>query len=245
MRVRPRIFVVIPARGGSQGIPGKNLITLKGRPLLEWTCDFAKRLSNIDDFEFSIVVSSDSSEILRVGENNGITNQGIRPAHLSSSTAKTADVLEYESSKLDYAPDYIMLLQPTCPFRRFRTIQKALQIISTNEDVSSVLSVTNVEGNHPQRMNFFDPETERVRPAFGVDEHDWNFEPRQLLSPLYLRSGELYLMTPRVLSDCNSLVGGKVCGVETYYPFNINIDTQQDLELAEFVHEDYLNEIYC
>jgi len=244
MRSKRKVLVVIPARGGSQGIPGKNLRRLKGKPLLEWSCDFAKRLCEIDGFEFVIFVSSDSPDILTCGENCGISNQGPRPPHLSTSSAKTADVLKWEIDRLGGVPDYVMLLQPTCPFRRFRTAQQCLKIISDNREVSSVLSISNVEGNHPQRMNFFEPETGRIRPAFGADENDWNFEPRQHLAPLYLRSGEIYLMTPRVLSDCNSLVGGEVRGIETFYPFNINIDTNRDLELAECVNEDYLNEIY-
>ena len=133
------ILVVIPARGGSKGLPGKNIKPLCGKPLIEYSIDVARAITSDDN----ICVSTDDQKIIDVVENYGLSVPFVRPADLASDTASTNDVLLhainfYESWEKKY--DVILLLQPTSPLRTIEQVKEAIRMYRT--DIDMVVSVT-------------------------------------------------------------------------------------------------------
>ena len=133
------ILVVIPARGGSKGLPGKNIKPLCGKPLIEYSIDVARAITSDDN----ICVSTDDQKIIDVVENYGLFVPFVRPADLASDTASTNDVLLhainfYESREKKY--DVILLLQPTSPLRTIEQVKEAIRMYRT--DIDMVVSVT-------------------------------------------------------------------------------------------------------
>ena len=131
-----RVLAVIPARGGSKGVPRKNVRELAGRPLICWTIDAAKNSKYID----RLILSSDDDEIIDMAKAIGCDVPFTRPAALASDTASGADVLCHavENAGEDY--DYVVLLQPTSPLRQSGDIDEAVQLC-IDRRLASVVSV--------------------------------------------------------------------------------------------------------
>ena len=137
-------LVIIPARGGSKGVPKKNIKVLGGKPLIQWTIDVAREI-----FEDNIIcVSTDNFQIKKVVENLGLSVPFIRPKNLSTDTAGTYEVLLHALNyyeNLGYFPDVIILLQPTSPFRTSKQIKEALELYTSNIDM--IVSVKETKSN--------------------------------------------------------------------------------------------------
>lgn len=142
-------LAIIPARGGSKGIPNKNIVQVNGKPLIEYTFDEVKKSKYLD----RVIVSTDSEKIKNVAIDNNIEVPFLRPANLAADTSKTIDSIIYtvdklQSSKQTY--DYIVILQPTQPLRKHWHIDEAIEkIIDTNEE--SLVSISEVN-EHPILM---------------------------------------------------------------------------------------------
>lgn len=138
------MLVVIPARGGSKRVPGKNIKELGGKPLIQYTIDAAREIFEDKD----IIVSTDSLEIKEVVSNLGLQVPFIRPDYLSSDEAGTYEVLlhavEYTENK-GYYPEIIVLLQATSPFRSSKHIQEAIKLFHSELDM--VVSVKETSAN--------------------------------------------------------------------------------------------------
>ena len=115
-------IAIVPARGGSKRLPGKNLLLLGGKPLLQWTLEAASASKYLDE----IIVSSDDPEILSVATENGVSAK-LRPNELSSDTAGTVDTILYALSKYAEDFDYVVLLQPTSPLRNVDDIDFSIE----------------------------------------------------------------------------------------------------------------------
>tara|TARA_B100000787_G_scaffold169996_2_gene163351 strand:+ start:1857 stop:2570 length:714 start_codon:yes stop_codon:yes gene_type:complete len=221
------ILCIIPARKNSKGVKNKNIIPLGGHPLIEYTIKFAKQFEN----KLDILVSSDSKEIIKISKKYNLINNGIRIRKLSTSTALTADVIKYEIKKisnfnLNYK--YILLLQPTVPFRDKKTLTKAIKLIKS-KNTDSVVSLVSVNSNHPFRMKVFNNKFVKNFCNFKNE----NMEPRQKLPKVYLRSGSIYLVKKDYFLRHNSLVGKKCRGIIIKGYETINIDSKEDLENAK------------
>lgn len=220
------IFCLIPARGGSKRVKNKNIQIFKKKPLVWHTINFAKKLNNTH-----IVLSTDSKKIYHICL-KFIKIDGLRPKRLASDLTTTFDVAKYELLKTEKKNNckfrYILLLQPTVPFRRFLDIKKALKYIK-NKKIDSVITIANVGSFHPERMkvlknnkifNFNNSKTE-------------NMKPLQLLKKVYIRSGSIYLIKRSAFFKYKSFVGRSCRGIIVKDKFAINIDTYNDLELAK------------
>jgi len=134
-----QLLIVIPARGGSKGLPGKNAKILGGYPLLKWTSD-AIALSGLENYQ--CVLSTDDEEIAAIGEGIGLNVPFIRPAELATDTATAVDVVEHAlnwfASEQSFQAKYLMLLQPTSPFRPPQVIHEAFHLLS-NSDADAVI----------------------------------------------------------------------------------------------------------
>lgn len=138
-----RILAVIPARGGSKGIPGKNIKTLCGHPLIAYTISAARKSVYIDD----VVVSTDSDEIAEVAIRYGAEVPFLRPAELSGDTAKSIDALVHARDALAEAGrnyDSIVFMQPTSPLRHSSEVDEAIEVFYSHGalGLASVVEVT-------------------------------------------------------------------------------------------------------
>lgn len=140
---KKKILGIIPARGGSKGIPGKNIKNFCGKPLLVHIFEAAKNSGAFD----RIIVSTDDEKIVRVSQKYGIEVPFIRPAQLAQDKTPTLPVIQHAVSHLkeneNYYPDYVMILQPTVPLTQPRHLKEAVDLI-LNKKADTVLSVAEI-----------------------------------------------------------------------------------------------------
>jgi CMP-N-acetylneuraminic acid synthetase len=224
-----KIIGVIPARGGSKGVPGKNFKLLSGKPLIAYTIESALK-SSLD----RIIISTDNMEIVRISENYGLKVPFIRPSELASDTAKSIDVaihaLRMAEQEENLLYDAVMLLQPTAPFRSHDDIDLALAMLKKDELADSVISVVPVGGHHPARMKYIE-EGVLIDPPFCEAYENQN---RQELRTMFIRNGAVYL-TKRATLLASSFKGKKSLAFIMPEERSINIDTPSDFEYAEWM----------
>lgn len=145
-------LAIIPARGGSKGLPGKNIKELCGKPLIAWSIEAGLKSKYVDE----IVVSTDSAKIAEISKQYGANVPFLRPIELASDTATTFDAIrhtiDYYKHTLHREYDYIVLLEPTSPLREVDDIDNMIEkIISKQEDFDSIVSIGEVH-EHPSIM---------------------------------------------------------------------------------------------
>ncbi len=221
-----KTLAVIPARKGSKGIAGKNKAILDGIPLVSHTFDFIEDNKN----EFITVLSTDDEEIIEISNNySKINNFGLRPKELSTDRALTIDVLKYELKNAEKKFgnfDAVLLLQPTCPFRKQQDLRNIFDLFSKN-DYSSIVSVSLVDDMHPYRMKYID---DGVLKNF-IDQGFEDMRPRQELPEVYIRSGSYYLSKKSVIKN-GSVVSETSIPYILSGKYALNIDKLSDLIIA-------------
>jgi CMP-N-acetylneuraminic acid synthetase len=135
-----KILAIIPARGGSKRLPGKNIKPLQGKPLIAWTIEAALKSSYIDE----IIVSTDDQEIAEVSQLFGANVPFLRPEALSNDMASSNDVVLHAINTLEQKFDYVVLLQPTSPLRGWKDIDAAIELC-INKNAGGVVSVCECE----------------------------------------------------------------------------------------------------
>jgi CMP-N,N'-diacetyllegionaminic acid synthase len=223
-----RILALIPARGGSKRLPGKNIRPLGGSPLIVWSINVAKAIPEICD----ILVSTDDPEIAEVAKNAGAMVPWLRPMELARDTAGSEDVClhalkwyESENGKVDG----LMLLQPTSPFRSRFTVLRGIQLFNECK-YRSVVGVSPAK-SHP--LWCFKAEGETMRPY--LDGGGLHLRSQDL-PPAYVVNGVLYLITPEDLRQLRSFYSNDTVPLIIDEPQeSIDIDTAWDWKLAEAV----------
>ena len=222
-----RVLGVIPARGGSKGIPKKNLVEICGKPLIAHSIDTASKSHNLTTF----IVSTDSDEIADVATRHGALVPFRRPAKISNDTASSFDVimhaLDYMEAESNSVYDAVMLLQPTTPMRTAGTIDAAISQL-LNSDCDSVVSVVDVGANHPYRMY----KLEHKNTLVNLLKNDDPMMPRQQLPRVYIRSGDIYVTRRECLMQKRSLIGVASKAIVINPEDTVNIDTFEDLIIA-------------
>ena len=224
-----KVFAVIPARGGSKGIPRKNLSLVGGKPLIQHTIESALDCSKIE----KLVVSTEDEEIGNVCASLGV-DLVKRPAELSQDRTPTYPVVEHAlrdveaTTKSTY--DAVLLLQPTTPFRSRSDIDTSIKTLEES-DADSVVSVVDVGANHPARMKVM--EDGLLRNFTGTSFED--MRPRQELNQVFIRNGAIYLTTRKSFFESSSLVGARCLPFVMPAERSINIDTEMDLVLADLL----------
>ena len=223
-----RVLGIIPARGGSKGLPGKNIKLLNGIPLIAYTIKEALN-SNLEE----CIVSTDSDEIAQIARNFGGKVPFLRPAEFATDQASSVDVvlhaLDFMREHEGKEYDAIMLLQPTTPFRDSEDINEAINIL-LNSDADSVISVTNVGGSHPARMKFI-ADGNLIDPPFVEAFEGQN---RQELPPMYIRNGGIYLTRIDTIKNW-SFKGNISKALVMPEKKSVNIDNIDDFEFAEWL----------
>ena len=220
-------LAVIPARGGSKGLPGKNILTLAGKPLIAYTIEAAQAARSVD----RIVVSTDDAEIAEIARTYGAEVPFIRPDHLSNDTAIATEVclhaLEFLKQEEDYEPELAMFLQPTSPLRSSEDIDGAVELLRET-GASAVVSLKEVV-EHPQWMRRLDAE-QRVSPLFPELEVP---HVRQGLEKAYILNGAVYVAVAGVLLENRSFHGLDTRGYVMPRERSIDIDTAIDFAIVD------------
>ena len=223
-------LIVIPARGGSKGVPRKNIKVLGDKPLIQYTIDAAK---GVFDDEF-ICVSTDDFEIKSVVEQLGLKVPFLRPNELASDTAGTYEVLlhaiSYYESK-GYFPDTLILLQPTSPFRTSAHIKEVLKLYQ--ESIDMVVSVKETKAN-PYYILF-----EEDRNGYLKKTKEANFTRRQDCPKVWEYNGAIYIINVKALKEKTISQFTKVCKFEMDETSSHDIDTLLDWKIAEIILQDF------
>ncbi|BAK17697.1 CMP-N-acetylneuraminic acid synthetase [Solibacillus silvestris StLB046] len=220
-----KVLAIIPARGGSKGIPNKNIIDVCGKPLIQYTLDEAKNSKYIDE----IHISTDCESIISVVRELGFSIERQRPAELAQDDSATIDVLidvitYYKSIGKDF--DVIILLQPTQPLRKAMHIDGALECYIRNSE-QGVASVSLVK-QHPILMRKID-KTGQLSNILNIE----STVRRQDFNDFYIVNGAIYVNNSHEIFARVSLNDNKVPYVMKDDYENIDIDEQKDLERLE------------
>ncbi|NQT15900.1 MAG: acylneuraminate cytidylyltransferase family protein [Planctomycetes bacterium] len=223
-----RILVVVPARGGSKGVPLKNIRPLAGRPLIAHTAELVRKLAYVD----RAVVSTDHSRIAAFATRSGLDVPFTRPPELSGDRVGDFPVLEHALGEMEAQDevqyDVVVMLQPTCPQRKPEHVTRTVAMVAQEEwDAAWTVSRTDLK-YHPLKqlclsangaLSLFDPR------GSGVIA-------RQQLEPTYTRNGAAYAVKRCCLKDQQTLMGENCTAVVVDDPL-VSIDTLDDFALVE------------
>lgn len=223
-----RILAMVVGRGGSKGIPRKNIRLLCGKPLIAYSVIPGKESKYID----RLIVSSDDAEIIEVAKSYGAEAPFVRPAELANDTAKALPVIQHAIKFCENEEgkkyDFVVYLEPTGPLRIVDDIDGAIEK-AVNNNTDSVVGLMELEDANPVRVKkivndliepFAVPEPEGLR--------------RQDQEKAYLRNGSIYVFRRDNIVDNNSLWGAKSMPYVMPRERSVNIDEESDFLVAEY-----------
>lgn len=222
----PKILGLIPARGGSKGIPGKNIRLLNGKPLLYYAVQAANKSGLVD----RLILTTNSNEIASTGRELGIEVPFLRPTELARDDTPMLPVIEHTLHFVEaqgWQPDIILLLQPTAPLRRGDHIRQAVELL-TQTKCDSVVSVVEVPRHYA--------------PDFVLRLEDGKLHPfldmplatrRQDARPAYSRDGTIYAFWRNVLVEKKNIYGDDCRPLIIPEDQSCNLDTMDDWQEAE------------
>lgn len=221
-------LAIIPARGGSKGIKDKNIINLKGKPLIAYTIEAAIESQVFDE----IMVSTDSLKIAEISKSFGAKIPFLRPKELASDNAKTVDVIihalnYYINQNIEF--DYFMLLQPTSPLRNSKDIQNAVNLLF-EKNANSIVSVCETE-HSPLWSNTLPDD---LSLANFIKQEVKNI-PRQELPKYYRINGAIYISNVDFFISEKDFYGEKSYAYVMPPERSIDIDNLVDLKLVEIL----------
>ncbi|TGK24497.1 acylneuraminate cytidylyltransferase family protein [Leptospira yasudae] len=223
-----KVLGVIVARGGSKGVPGKNLKQLGGIPLIRYSIDAAKNSKKLTD----LLVSTDSNEIAEYAKSCGVNVPFIRPNDLADDVISPMYAVLHAKKFMESQGkfyDAILMLQPTAPFRKGDDIDGAISLLESSGS-DSVISVVDVGSYHPARMKYLEGDR-LIDPPFC---EAYENQRRQELKPMYIRNGAIYLTKSPILEG--ESFKGKDCRAWVMsWQRSVNIDTQEDFLYAEWL----------
>ncbi|MFP3043038.1 acylneuraminate cytidylyltransferase family protein [Treponema primitia] len=217
------IIGIIPARGGSKGIPRKNIINFCGKPLLSWTIEHAKKSDSIRN----VYVSTDDNEISDISFQYG-ANVIRRPPEIAGDTASSESALIHalnEIEKKEKKVDLIVFYQATSPLRQPFDTDKAVDLFY-QENADSLFSATTLDD--------FTIWGERDGILQSINFDYKNRGRRQDRKPNFLENGSLYIFTPEVLRKENNRIGGKISIYIMPFWQSYEIDSYEEIELCEY-----------
>lgn len=224
------MIAIVPARGGSKGLPGKNTKEIFGKPLIAHTIVQALKAKQISE----IILSTDSKEIAEIAVKYGAKNPFFRPTELATDNAKAIDNYIYTVNKLNTEFNYhiseFIVLQPTSPLRRAEDIDNAIELFYSN-NANSVISITELE--HPLQWAKKINEKNQISEYF---HHDLSPNlNRQELPVAYRPNGAIFIFKFDLLTEKYSYYSEKSFGFIMPQETSVDIDTLLDFEFAEFL----------
>lgn len=221
-----RVLGLIPARGGSKGIPRKNIRPLGGKPLLQWTAEAALGANLLT----RVVLSTEDEEIAAVGRSCGLDVPFMRPMELARDETPTLPVVQHALHALEASGDTfdaVCLLQPTSPFRLADDIDGCIALLGSST-ADSVVTVLPVPAEHNPHWVYFGVPNGELRLSTGESQP---IPRRQSLPPAWHREGSVYVTRTAVVLD-GSLYGARVVGYPIDASKSVNIDDMDDFARA-------------
>lgn len=226
------ILAIITARGGSKGIPGKNIKHLAGKPLITWTIQAALDSHNLD----RVIVSTDDTNIANVCREFGAEVPFMRPNDLAQDDSPHIEiiihVIDWLCTHINYYPEYVMLLQPTSPLRTTDDINEAINL-AIKQNADGVVSVCNT----PVHPYLFKKINEDGKLFDYIDKPE-GYLYRQLYPPIYYVNGAIYLTRTEIIQKQRTFYPD--CTFPYIMPVerSLDIDTPWDLYLADLILRD-------
>lgn len=228
-----KILALIPARGGSKGVPGKNIKVLAGKPLIAYTVEQVNCSSQVD----RLILSTDDEAIASVAKTIGLEVPFMRPDILANDTAGSLAVVQHALAFVEAQGekyDAVCLLQVTSPYRPDGCIDNAISLFKKTKP-DSLVSVRKVPDEFNPHWTFEIGQDDRLNIATGEDKI---IPRRQELPPAYHRDGAIYITSVETIRNKGSLLGDDIVAFPIDSPKLINIDTMDDWdEAVEFYEE--------
>jgi len=226
--MKPEILAIIPARGGSKGIPHKNIRNFAGYPLIAWSIAAAKQSKSVT----RVIVSTDDEEIAAVAREWGAETPFLRPAEFAQDNSTDLPLFEHALSWLaeneGYKPDVLIQLRPTSPIRPRGLIDNAVKILLDHRDADCVRGVVPA-GQNPHKMWCFDDVNQPMKPLLTVDGITEPYNaPRQILPPVYWQTGHIDAIRASVIHNKHSLTGDVIYPLVIDARYTVDIDTLPD-----------------
>lgn len=229
------ILAIIPARGGSKGIPRKNIRLFAGYPLIAWSIAAAKKSGLVT----RVIVSTDDPEIAEVAREWGAETPFLRPAELAQDNTTDLPVFVHALKWLEdveaYRPDIVVQLRPTSPIRPDGMVDAAVQTLLDHPDADCVRGVVPA-GQNPFKMWRFAGENKPLTPLLTVDgiAEPYN-APRQILPPVYWQTGHIDAIRIATISEKESLTGDVIYPLVIDPKYTVDIDNLSDWAKYEAV----------
>jgi N-acylneuraminate cytidylyltransferase len=232
---KPEVLAIIPARGGSKGIPRKNIKEFAGYPLISYSIAAGLHAETVT----RTILSTDDEEIAAVARQWGAETPFLRPAELASDQALDLPVYQHALRWLEehegYKPDVVVQLRPTSPVRPVNCVDDAVNMLLANPDADCVRGVV-PSGQNPHKMWRRDDTSGQLSPLLQVPGIAEPFNaPRQILPPVYWQTGHIDAIRPYTILKKNSMTGDKILGMVIDPQYTIDIDTPKDWARSEWL----------
>ncbi len=222
------ILALIPARGGSKGIPRKNIRSFAGYPLIAWSIAAGLQANSVS----RVIVSTDDEEIAAVARQYGADTPFMRPHELAQDRTNDLPVFEHALKWLEdiegYKPEIVVQLRPTSPIRPKDCVDAAVRILVENLDADSIRGVVPA-GQNPHKMWRFNGYDKPLRPLLEVEGISEPYNaPRQILPPVYWQTGHIDVIRTSTITRKHSLTGSVVYPLVIDARYTVDIDTPAD-----------------
>lgn len=227
------IIALIPARGGSKGVKNKNIRELNGKPLIQYTVEAALNCKSIN----RVIVSTNDKEIATIAKNLGADVPFLRPEEIATDNTPDRPVMTHLVNWLmeneGFSPSFLVYLRPTTPFKTSKLIDSCIKKIIANKEATSLRTVTKAEGvYHPYWM--YKSEEGALKSFIeGISIKD--YYQRQLLPDCYRLNGVVDILKPEIFMKNEDIYGNNIFHFETNEEQSLDIDTEFDFQLAEFL----------
>lgn len=232
---RKEVLAIIPARGGSKGIPRKNIRNFAGYPLIAYSIAAGQQAESVT----RVVVSTDDEEIAQVARHYGAEVPFLRPTELAQDQSLDLPVFQHMLQTLEqtegYRPDVVVQLRPTSPVRPCSCVDEAVRILLDHPEADSVRGVVPA-GQNPHKMWRIDPANGQMSGLIKVDGIDEPYNaPRQVLPPVYWQTGHIDAIRPEIILNKNTMSGSTIYPLMIEPRFTVDIDNLWDWQRAEWL----------
>ena len=223
-------LAIIPARGGSKGLPGKNIKKLCGKPLIAWSIEAGLKSNYLDE----VVVSTDYENIAEIAKEYGANVPFLRPDYLASDTATSFDVvkhtIDFYKNELNREFDYIVLLEPTSPLREVSDIDRAIEIL-LESSADSIVGICKTEDQNPA----FLIKKDNNNYISGYENRDMKVLRRQDVDDIYFFEGTIYISQTKILLAKKTFYHESTIGYEVPKYKSLEIDDMNDFIMVEAI----------
>jgi CMP-N-acetylneuraminic acid synthetase len=218
-----RLTAIIPARGGSKGIPRKNLLRIEGETIVERAIRLARESGRVD----RVLVTTDDPEIYELAELHDAAPPSLRPPHLATDLATTIDAVIHLIDDADVEDGYVLLLQPTSPLRTASDLDRLCKLFEANPEALAIASVVRHDAPHPNKIMTIDGGY--LRSYLGTNPS----VPRQSLPVVHAINGAFYLVPRQIVMEQRTFLPERTLPFEMPVERSVNLDGPMDLLLLE------------